>query len=325
MTSLRGRVVFGALLWSMGLLGLITVLVTLNARMFGAVRVLHIYLHATALAAAACAVAGFFLVRAAIRPLDGLRRRLVDVRSGSARRLLGIYPSEVQPVVDELNTLLAHNEEAVTRANARAGDLAHGLKTPLAVLANEAANLARSGDAELADTIAQQVALMQRQVDYHLVHARAAVAGSTVHTPCSVAESAEGLRRALLRLHAQRGLRIDIAVDPGHMFPGRREDLDEMLGNLLDNACKWARTRVSLTSSLAGDRITIVVDDDGPGLEPSMRTRVLQRGVRADEAAPGSGLGLAIVREVAESYGGSITLEPSPLGGLRACLCLAAG
>lgn len=322
MTSLRARVLFGAILWTFGLVGVLITLVTLNARLFGSVRVLHIYLHTTAVVALVCMIAGFYVVRAAIRPLDAIRRRLVDVRSGTERRLEGRYPSEVQPLVDDLNALLAHNEQVVTRANARAGDLAHGLKTPLAILANEAGALARTGDAELAATIAQQVALMQRQIEYHLAHARAAAAGAAVHTPCAIVESADGLRRALLRLHAQRGLQIEIAVDPAHVFRGRREDLDEMLGNLLDNACKWAKSRVAVSSSHPPGGITIVVDDDGPGLEASMRERVLQRGVRADEAAPGSGLGLAIVRDIAELYGGTITLAPSPLGGLRATLTL---
>lgn len=318
MTSLRARVMLGAVLWSLGLLGVITILISLNARVFGSVRMIHLYGHTTAMVAAACMVAGFFVVRAAIRPLDAIRRRLADVRNGTARRLPGTYPSEVQPLVDDLNALLTHNAQVVTRANARAGDLAHGLKTPLAVLANEAATLARTGDAELAETITQQVALMQRQVEYHLAHARAAATGVAGQSRCSIVESAEGLRRALLRLHAQRGLRIDVEVGAGDAFRGRREDLDEMLGNLLDNACKWATSRVVISSHREGDRVAITVDDDGPGIDPSLRDRVLQRGVRADEA--GSGLGLAIVRDIAELYGGTIQLMPSPVGGLRAQL-----
>ena len=322
MTSLRARVMVGAALWTVGLLGVIITLVTLNARVFGTVRVLHFYLHTTALVAAACMIAGFFVVRRAIRPLEAMRRHLSDVRSGSERRLPGQYPGEVQPLVDDLNALLAHNEAVVTRANARAGDLAHGLKTPLAILANEAAALARTGDAELAATLAQQVASMQRQIDYHLARARAVAAGSAPHAQCAVVQSADGLRRALGRLHAHRGVRIDIDVDPAHVFHGRREDLDEMLGNLLDNACKWAASRVAVSSSRRADGVTIAVDDDGPGLDASLRDRVLQRGVRADEAAPGSGLGLAIVRDIVELYGGTITLAASPLGGLRAELTL---
>jgi signal transduction histidine kinase len=322
MTSLRARVLLGSALWTFGLVGVLVVLVTLNARVFGSVKVMHVYLHTTAAVALVCMIAGFYVVRAAIRPLDAIRRRLVDVRNGTERRLQGTYPAEVQPLVEDLNALLAHNEQVVTRANARAGDLAHGLKTPLAVLANEAATLARTGDAELAETLAQQVALMQRQVEYHLAHARAAAAGAATHARCPIGESAEALRRALLRLHSERGLHIDVEVNAGDEVLGRREDLDEMLGNLLDNACKWAKSRIVISSHRDGDRVVIAVDDDGPGIGASLRDRVLQRGVRADEAAPGSGLGLAIVRDIAELYGGTIALAASPLGGTRAELTL---
>jgi signal transduction histidine kinase len=140
-----------------------------------------------------------------------------------------------------------------------------------------------------------------------------------------VADSVEGLRRTLLRLHAQRQLQISTRIDPAHTFGGRREDLDEMLGNIIENACKWTASRISIGSSLDGDRVTVTVEDDGPGLEPSIRASVLQRGVRADEAVPGSGLGLAIVRDLAELYGGSIALESAAMGGLRVRLELPAG
>jgi signal transduction histidine kinase len=134
--------------------------------------------------------------------------------------------------------------------------------------------------------------------------------------------AAEGLTRALLKIHAARGLAIEINVPPEHFIRGQREDLEEMLGNLLDNACKWAKSKVKLASAQENAAVVITVDDDGPGLPASMRDQVLQRGVRADEAAPGSGLGLAIVRDLAQLYEGTITLDASPLGGLRATLRL---
>jgi signal transduction histidine kinase len=136
--------------------------------------------------------------------------------------------------------------------------------------------------------------------------------------------SVEGLVRTMQRLHAARELTIDVDVSPAHEIRGRREDLDEMLGNLLDNACKWARSRVAISSTIHDERLSVSVDDDGPGLDPSMRDQVLRRGVRADEQVHGSGLGLAIVSDLAELYGGSIALEPSPSGGTRARLELPA-
>jgi signal transduction histidine kinase len=319
-TSLRRRVALGAVLWTVGLLAFGVTHITLFPHALDHLRLAHTYFRTTLVVAGACALVGFLVVRGAIQPLERIRRRLAEVREGTSRQLEGTYPSEVQPLVDDLNALLAHNARMIARADARAGDLAHGLKTPLAILANEAAALARDGNAPLAASIAEQVAEMQRHVDYHLAHARAAAAGAARNAQCSIAESVEGLRRALLRVHAERGLQIDVAVPPGLVFRGRREDLDEMLGNLLDNACKWARTRVSVSAAQAGAGLAIDIEDDGAGLDESMRERVLQRGVRADEAAPGSGLGLAIVRDIAELYGGTIALEPSPLGGLRATL-----
>jgi signal transduction histidine kinase len=165
---------------------------------------------------------------------------------------------------------------------------------------------------------------MRRQVESHLAHARAAASGATPGARCAVIESAEGLARTMLRLHADRGLSIDVRVASNHIVRCRREDVDEMLGNLLDNACKWGKARVSISSVATDSTIVIQVDDDGAGLDPSMRAVVLQRGVRADEAAPGSGLGLAIVRDIADLYGGAIALDQAASGGLRAELRLPA-
>jgi signal transduction histidine kinase len=196
------------------------------------------------------------------------------------------------------------------------------LKTPLAILTLEAERAAAAGNTELAESIKQQVERMRGQVDYHLAQARAAASGTTPGVRTSVKDSAEGLCRTMLRLHADRGLTIDVHVHPEHSFHGQREDLDEMLGNLLDNACKWAKSRVVVESSTDSKRLLITVDDDGPGIERAMRETVLQRGIRADEAAPGFGFGLAIVRDLAELYGGSIELQSSTMSGLRATLKL---
>ena len=327
MSTLRGRVMLGSVLWTLGWFAVITILLTLSPAAMHSVAVIHAHGALAAILGAACMVAALAVVRGALVPFDSMRQRLADVRQGTERQVVGKYPAEVQPLVDDLNALLAHNERVVRRATAKAGDLAHGLKTPLAVLSNEADRLSADDHTGLGAIIARQVSLMQRHVTYHLAQAGAAASGATPGAHCRVRDSAEGLSRTLMQLHADRGLTIDIRVAPGHSVRVRPEDLDEMLGNLLDNACKWARAQVSIESSLSGGDVLdviIMVDDDGPGLAESMREVVLQRGVRADEAAPGSGLGLAIVRDLAELHGGSITLGSAPAGGLRARLSLPA-
>ena len=326
--SLRARVLLGAALWTIGLFAVSGAIMT--QIMFHHPRApafFHgVFAHVTAVSILAllCMIAGLSQVRRGLSPVNRLRERLAAVHQGQDRRVEGTYPAEVQPLVNDLNALLDHREQAVKRAVARAGDLAHGLKTPLAVLSQEAERAAANGQQELAQAVSQQVERMRRQVESHLAHARAAASGATPGARCQVAESAEGLARTMLRLHADRGLAIDVRVHAAHSVRCQREDLDEMLGNLLDNACKWGRSRVSIESAAGPQTMVITVDDDGPGLDPSMREVVLQRGVRADEAAPGSGFGLAIVRDLADLYGGSIALDRSPDGGLRAQLTLPA-
>ena len=321
--SFRRRLMFGSLLWIFGLLAITTAI---------GVAIIHRYPHlvgfvhnsALIVFATVCLLGGLSVVRHGLSPFAELRERLAAVHQGRDRRVEGRYPSEVQPLVDDLNALLEHRDHTVRRAIAKAGDLAHALKTPLAVLAHEAEVADQAGQAELAAVMHQQIERMRRQMDYHLAHARAAASGAAPGAHCSVLASAEGLARTLLRLHAGRGLAIQVDVDPAHTVRSEREDLDEMLGNLLDNACKWGRSHIAVASAVSGATVVITVDDDGPGLETSMREAVLQRGVRADEAAPGSGLGLAIVRDLAELYGGSIALGSAPAGGLRARLQLPA-
>jgi signal transduction histidine kinase len=321
--SLRSRLLLGAALWTAGLcIAAVTVSTVLFVRYTSFPRLMHgaAYSHAFAFAVVAlvCLVTGLSQVKRGVSPLNQLRNRLGAVHSGRDRRVAGTYPAEVQPLVDDMNALLNHQEQMVRRAVAKAGDLAHGLKTPLAVLAQEAERAETEGHTELATTIAQQVARMQRQIEYHLAHARAAASGATPGARCSLLESAQGLSRTLQRLNSTRGLRISVHISPAHMVRAQREDVDEMLGNLLDNACKWARSVITVASDERDGVIVIGVDDDGPGLPAAMREAVLQRGVRADEAAPGSGFGLAIVRDLVELYGGSIALGDSSTGGLRA-------
>ena len=327
--SLRARILSAAVLWSIGLfLGglVISTTIMLHHRQYAFL--LHGFVDGhqgiALVVMVVCLFFGIRFVRSGLSPLAQLRTRLSEVHAGLERRVGGRYPSEVQPLVDDLNALLSHRDETVQRAIGKAGDLAHGLKTPLAILAHEADRARAAGHTELAETLGAQVGRMHRQIDYHLAHARAAASGATAGARCLVRDSADGLVRTLERLHASRGITIEDRVDPSHLVRVQREDLDEMLGNLLDNACKWARGRVAVSTRAAGGFIDVQVDDDGPGVAPAKREAVLRRGVRADEAAPGSGLGLAIVRDLAELYGGSITLEDTPMGGLRARLRLPA-
>jgi signal transduction histidine kinase len=325
MRSLRSRLLLGGLLWMIAVL-LVTHLIATAVVFAHAGRHVRVVTHfgALGLVAVGFVAVGLSLVRRGLSPFGQLRKRLSAVRAGQDRRVEGSYPTEVQPLVDDLNALLDEREQRVARAQAKAGDLAHGLKTPLAVLSQEADQAEVAGQHEMADRMRQQLVRMRRQIDYHLAHARAAASG-TAGARCRVADSAEGLARTLLRLHAGRGLAIGVHVPAEHSVRVQREDLDEMLGNLFDNGCQWAKSRVEVASSASETGIVITVDDDGPGLAASMREVVLQRGVRADEAAAGSGFGLAIVRELAELYGGSISLGASPLGGFRAKLQLPAG
>jgi signal transduction histidine kinase len=322
--SFRSRLLLGALLGAGGFLAIAHILSIVVMHSFPIKLRLG---NGTLLLVVALAfiVAGVAQVRRGLSPFDRLRARLVGVRDGRNRRIDGVYPTEVQPLVTDLNALLDHRERLVSRALAKAGDLAHGLKTPLAVLAQEADRAEAAGQLDLAAAIRLQVERMRRQIDYHLAHARAAVSGATGDARSSVAASVEGLSRTLLRLYPDRGLSIEADVPPQLGIRGQREDLEEMLGNLLDNACKWARSRVKVEASESEGNVVIFVDDDGPGLDPSMRELVLQRGVRADEAAPGSGLGLAIVSDLTEIYGGAIALSASAMGGLRARLQLPSG
>jgi len=321
MRSFRVRLLWGCVLGSIGLLMIAHMSSLLLFRQFGMVFRFGHGLPFVVIALV-LVVLGLLQLGKGLSPFDRLRARLAAVREGKDQRIEGSYPTEVQPLVNDLNALLDHRELIVKRALAKAGDLAHGLKTPLAVLSQEAERVKAAGHLELATNISHQVDRMRRQVDYHLAHARAAASGATPGARCDLSASVEGLTRTLMRLYADREVAIQQDVITAHFVQAEREDVEEMLGNVLDNACKWAKSRVIIASSQDGAAIAITVDDDGPGVPPDMRPLVLQRGVRADEAAPGSGLGLAIALDLAELYGGSITLNDSPLGGLRVRLQL---
>ncbi|TVT49617.1 MAG: sensor histidine kinase [Denitromonas halophila] len=267
------------------------------------------------------AAAAVLQVGVGLAPLGRMRDALGAVRDGHARRLEGDYPQEVQPLVDELNTLLAHNEATVERARTQAGNLAHAVKTPLAILANAA----RNDSSDLARLVDEQVGDARRQVDYHLARARAAAAVQQAGLKTPLRPVLDGLIRVMSRLHAERNLHIALTdVADTLACRGDTQDLQEMLGNLLDNACKWAATQVAISAAIQDGQLAVHIDDDGPGLSEAQRTAVLARGVRADEHTPGSGLGLAIAHDLARVYGGDLRLDTAPLGGLRATLQLPA-
>ncbi|AUN94662.1 sensor histidine kinase [Pseudazoarcus pumilus] len=260
-------------------------------------------------------------LRIALRPLRRVRDELGQVRDGSVSRLAGSYPDELQPLVNEFNDVLAQNSAVVARARTQAGNLAHALKTPLTILANAA----REGDGALARSVAEQTQVAQRHIERHLAHARAAARAGAAGQRVPLQPVLEGLLRVMRRLHAERDLTLELEDCPAAaVFRGDEQDLQEMLGNLLDNACKWAARRVIVSAGIVDQALIVTVEDDGRGIPEHEQEAMLQRGVRADERTPGSGLGLSIALELAELYGGGLTLDTSPLGGLQASLRLPA-
>ena len=258
-----------------------------------------------------------FQVHFGLMPLRRVSEGLARIRQGRARRLEGSFPAEIAPLAGELNSLIAHSAEVVGRARGHVANLAHFLKTPLTVLANEAAASATP----LADTVTRQVTSMRRQVDHYLARARAAGALDVLGSRTEVEPVLNDLARVIKRMHPDRDISIAVEVAPALVFRGEREDLEEMAGNLIDNAFKWAHSRIAVHAApIDGGRFFLSVSDDGLGLAPEERSRAMERGERLDESVPGSGLGLAIVRDIAKLYGGNFALGESSLGGLEARL-----
>lgn len=259
------------------------------------------------------------LIRYGLRPLHEIEDKLGDVRAGRRDKLDGEYPGELSPLVREINTLITHNRKVVDRARTHVGNLAHALKTPLAVLKNEA-----KGSDKLSELVRRQTEAMTSNVNSYLKRAQAAAQAEVLGVRTEVKEPVEGIARMLERLHRDKGVAIDVDVDPKAVFRGERGDFDELVGNLLENAAKWCKSRVNVTVTRNDDGMEVKVDDDGPGLPAEHRAKALERGKRLDESEPGTGLGLSIVSELADIYGGRLHLEDSPIGGLRARLVLPA-
>lgn len=254
-----------------------------------------------------------------LRPLRAVRREIVRMRAGQKARVSEPMPTEVLPMVEELNALLAHNEQQAEEARTHAGNLAHALKTPLTVIMNAATAQAH----DLNETVMREAMTMRRQVDHHLARARALGRRGTAQSRAEVWPCLEAVERAVSRLYPD--IRIDMAGDHRAVVHIERQDLDEMLGNLIENAAKYGGGSVFATVVPKGDRIEIIIEDDGTGIPQADRLRIFDRGVRLDSGKPGTGLGLAIVRDVAEIYGGAVSLEESEdLGGLLVRLSLPA-
>jgi len=257
-----------------------------------------------------------------LAPLRSMQDALGRVRHGDARNMEGTFPNEIMPLVNELNSVLAQNADVVERARTQAGNLAHALKTPLSVLAN-AANAPGKQDDELARLVASQIEAVRRQVDYHLTRAQAAAAVQVPGMRTAVEPVIQGLVRVMRRVHADRPLEFVVLPDGANLaFRGEKQDLQEMLGNLVDNASKWGRSRIEIRVKAVSGKLHVVIDDDGKGIAESERDNVLKRGVRLDEQTPGTGLGLAITADLARMYGGDLVLAKSSLGGTQASLTL---
>ncbi|MBL8702062.1 MAG: sensor histidine kinase [Alphaproteobacteria bacterium] len=259
-------------------------------------------------------------VRLGLAPLNRLRAALVELRGGARASLDLPAPSEVRPLIEEIDALMAQNRATVERARSHVGNLAHALKTPLAILHNA---LDRPEGPDLA-AARRELRALERLTQHHLARARAAATAGAAGDALDLRAVAEELAQALRRLFHSRGLAIAVAIDAGLRVHADRQDLLEMLGNLMENACKWARTRIEVDARKSGDAIAIRVADDGAGLDAAALARATERGIRFDERMPGAGLGLAIVADLARLHGGGLALDRSQLGGLAATLTLPA-
>jgi signal transduction histidine kinase len=263
----------------------------------------------------------FLQVQIGLRPLFGLRNEIADVAKGKIPRIARSYPLEIQPLAEQVNRLLDQNQETVERQRTHVGNLAHALKTPLSVMLAEA-----GGDpSQLAEIVRRQSDVMKGQVDHHLRRARAAARSQGLGERTPVPEVLDEMSVMLERVFQSKSVEIDWRAPDSLGFLGERQDLQEILGNLMENACKWCARKVRVSAGASGlGQMIVVVEDDGQGLPADRYDEVMKRGARADEDTPGSGLGLAIVDDLTRAYGGRLTLGASDMGGLKAILTLPA-
>lgn len=260
----------------------------------------------------------WFLLRIGLRPLEEATQGLADIREGRAEKLEGNFPLEIQPLIDETNSLIASNKTVIERARTQVGNLAHSLKTPLAVLRNEAVRAKPQVKAVIED----QVSRMQAQIQTYLDRARISARTGTITSRTDVRPVLERLDRVMSKLNPELSIQTDIPGGESCWFAGEQQDFEEMVGNLLENACKFAKSTVVISARIDKPVLRVSVEDDGDGMSSQEAELALKRGARIDESKPGSGLGLSIVKDIAAEYAGVLTLAQSPLGGLSAQLTL---
>ena len=258
----------------------------------------------------------------ALKPIRSVRASLAEVRKGLQSHVSDDLPEDLLPLSQEINALIDHNEKTISRARTHVGNLAHALKTPLSVISNLAQD---NKDTKTREILTKQTEQMLTHINHHLKRAR--IAGGGTGKGVEVAPIAQSLVNAMQRLYSDKGLTFSCDIDSALMFDGESEDLSEIIGNLIDNASKWANSRVDVSAHKIMDSprramFTFTIDDDGDGVEEDLMEQLFERGKRLDEHVPGTGLGLNIVREIAELYGGQASLKTSPYGGLRASIIL---
>lgn len=298
-----------------------------SAEIWAETRSFNIALASTfAILFAALSISTLIQVHFGLAPLRALRQAVADIREGRSEKIASHYPIEVAPLAQELNQLMDANREIVERARMQVGNLAHALKTPISVLVNEA----QPDETLLAGKVREQTAIMKDQVQYYLDRARAAARAASIGSVTEIDPVIEAFMRTFPKIYRDRDIAFSATGVTGLRFRGERQDFEDMVGNLVDNAAKWAKSRVDVDVAFEpGEgtqppRMRLTIDDDGPGLPPESRAEATRRGRRLDETKPGSGLGLSIVVDLAGLYFGSFSLEESPLGGLRACVTLPA-
>lgn len=276
-------------------------------------------------------LATFFQVKVGLQPLRVVQRGLAEIRAGNTDKLEGEFPAEIEPLQQEINNLIKSNMNIIERARTHVGNLAHALKTPLSVIKNEVG----AKDDDLSVKITEQADIMQNQISHHLDRARMAARVGVVGSITEIQSPLTALGRVLSRIYQEKNIKFTLHCTEDAKFAGEKQDFEEIIGNVLDNAFKWANTKVSCTvqnQQIASKKsnqnkglISISIEDDGPGLSKQEQHDVRKRGKRLDETVPGSGLGLSIVTDLVGLYDGTVELSDSGLGGLRVKIQLPSG